>query len=129
MRICSKCGVSKDEEEYHKKGDKGKLRRSCKSCDYSYTKQVRKDNPDDYLKIQLKKYGLTVPEFRQMAKEQGGKCKICGTTPTYRLCVDHRHDTGKVRGLLCRACNKAIGNLGDTPEGVKKAYDYLLETH
>ena len=43
--------------------------------------------------------------------------------------VDHRHDTGKIRGLLCRNCNKAIGQLGDTPKGVLKAYEYLKENH
>jgi hypothetical protein len=129
MRVCSKCNQEKPDNFFHKKGDKGKLRVSCKTCDYAYTKAAREKNPEDYLRIQLKKYGLTVADFKELAESQGGSCKICGVTPTYRLCVDHRHDTGKVRGLLCRTCNKAIGQLGDTPEGVKRAYDYLIETH
>lgn len=129
MRECSKCGQSKPITDFHKKGDKDKLRRTCKVCDYTYTKQARKSKPEDYLKSQLKKYNLTTLEFRRLEEEQGGKCRVCGVTPQYRLCVDHRHDTGKVRGLLCRTCNKAIGQLGDTLEGVKKAYDYLVETH
>lgn len=62
----------------------------------------------------LAKYGLTLDSFADMLKEQGGTCWICGSPPkqskktgkTPNLCVDHNHKSGKVRGLLCRMCNK-----------------------
>jgi hypothetical protein len=66
------------------------------------------------------KYGLSLEQFEEMAKNG---CYLCGATDD--LCVDHCHDTGRVRGILCRKHNFAIGLLGDTPEGVQKALDYL----
>jgi formate dehydrogenase maturation protein FdhE len=130
LRTCTKCGEEKEYTEFHlKKNSADGRSRTCKVCDYAKVKKSREKNPDRWLAISLKKYGLTVEEFRRMEKEQGGCCAVCGIKPDYRLCVDHRHDTGKVRGLLCRTCNKAIGQLGDTPEDLLKAYQYLLETH
>ena len=63
-----------------------------------------------------------------MFDEQGGRCKICGVHQSEikrSLCVDHDHETGKVRGLLCGKCNTAIGLFGDNRELVKLAFEYL----
>jgi hypothetical protein len=55
--------------------------------------------------------GLSVEEYDAMLKAQGGGCAICGNPPkTRRLDVDHDHKTGKVRGLLCHRCNRALPN-------------------
>lgn len=51
-------------------------------------------------------------------------CMICNKNT--ELCYDHCHTTMKFRGVLCRSCNKAIGQLGDTADSLKKAYEYLL---
>lgn len=63
---------------------------------------------------------------------QGNKCAICGSEETDKrrgklraLAVDHDHETGKVRGLLCGACNKGIGLLKDDAEILRKAAAYL----
>ena len=131
MRVCTKCGQEKQITEFHKKkGAADGIGRQCKVCHSSYLKKSKKKNPDAHADRWLRyKYGLTIEDFRKMEEEQGGSCAICGTRPNYRLCVDHRHDTGRIRGLLCRTCNKAIGQLGDTPESVLKAYKYLKKTH
>lgn len=131
MRTCTKCYEEKDTTEfYRKKGAKDGISRQCKECNGAHHKADKAKNPDAHTNRWLKyKYGITIEVFKVMLEEQGGSCAICGDTPDYRLCVDHRHDTGKVRGLLCRSCNKAIGQLGDTPESVLKAYNYLKETH
>ena len=73
----------------------------------------------------LKTYGLTEADYEDMVEEQDGVCLICSCTED-RLVVDHDHETGKVRGLLCRACNRGIGLLQDNPMILQKAADYLF---
>lgn len=78
----------------------------------------------------LKRYGLTKEQYLEMLAAQGGGCAICGSTNGSNknpkvLCVDHCHDSGKVRGLLCDACNRGIGCLKDDPGIVRKALLYL----
>ncbi len=69
-----------------------------------------------------------------MLKAQGSVCAICGSKETtvnakndkiQKLSVDHDHATGKVRGLLCTACNKALGLLSDDLDKILKAHEYL----
>lgn len=67
-----------------------------------------------------KRYGL---EYQQWVDIRTAPCGICGSTKD--ICVDHCHTTGRVRGALCRACNAAIGALGDTIEGLMRAVRYL----
>lgn len=76
----------------------------------------------------LAKYGLTIAEYDKMAVAQNHKCGICGVPQSeigYALAVDHSHETGKVRGLLCIKCNVGIGNLNDSVDTLLKAIDYL----
>ena len=74
------------------------------------------------------KYGLTIDDYEELYRKQKGKCAICGTAErsrrNQRLCVDHDHKTGKIRGLLCDNCNRGIGLL---KEAVFKAFQYLRE--
>jgi hypothetical protein len=79
----------------------------------------------------LKSYGLTLEKYNQMLEAQSGACAICGdkqakTKRNGRFCIDHDHATGEVRGLLCSHCNRGIGLLGDNPEKLKAAAEYLL---
>lgn len=69
-------------------------------------------------------YGLSPGEFERLSAEQSGKCAICKQTPK-KLCVDHCHGSGKVRGLLCGKCNFAIGHLDDSSEKARAAARYL----
>jgi len=78
--------------------------------------------------LTLKRFGLTEADYEEMLLNQGGVCAICKGPPKGRwntFCIDHNHSTGEIRGLLCDMCNRAIGMLGDNPERVKQAYDYL----
>lgn len=71
-------------------------------------------------------YGVTSDGLAELETAQGGRCAICGTTPSgRRLAIDHDHTTGKVRGLLCGSCNTGLGLLGDTAEGIEAALRYL----
>ena len=73
-------------------------------------------------------YGIDVPDYERILEEQGGGCYICGKKPTDRraLDIDHDHNTGKVRGLLCSKHNRAIGLMGDDLHILIKALEYLV---
>lgn len=76
----------------------------------------------------LRLYGISLADYRGLLSAQRGVCAICGQpdpTPGRRLAVDHDHQSGAVRGLLCGKCNKGIGLLGDSEEGLLKALAYV----
>lgn len=75
------------------------------------------------------KYGITLEEYNLLLINQGGGCAVCGYIPHQGevLCVDHCHNSLRVRGLLCHPCNKALGNLKDDPELLQKAIEYLIK--
>jgi len=73
-------------------------------------------------------FGLTLGQYNEMLKEQGGSCAVCEQKPTtIRLAVDHDHVTGTIRGLLCIGCNTTVGKLRDSPELVEKLRRYLYK--
>lgn len=73
------------------------------------------------------KYGISLEEYDVMFAEQDGACWICQNlcATGQRLSVDHCHDTGVVRGLLCKRCNSAIGMLQEDADLVLRAADYM----
>lgn len=73
------------------------------------------------------KYNVTLEWFDTQLAAQDGKCAICGRvmTPGLDTCVDHNHATGTARSLLCRGCNMGIGHLGDDPERLAAASQYV----
>ena len=80
----------------------------------------------------LRKYSITVEDYEKMQDKQNGVCAICGQKETREyngkiidLAVDHCHDTGMVRGLLCSACNIALGRFQDSPTILASALNYL----
>lgn len=80
----------------------------------------------------LRVYGITVEQYDAMLAEQGGVCALCGKPPAMnggpsgnRLHVDHDHETGRVRALLCSTCNISLGGFRDDPVLLRKAADYL----
>lgn len=72
-----------------------------------------------------KRYNVTLVEMERLLSLT--QCECCGVET--RLNIDHRHDTGKIRGVLCTNCNTGIGSLGDTPQGVARALRYLEGRH
>jgi hypothetical protein len=81
-----------------------------------------------------RKYGISADDYWRLNEQQGGVCAICGEAETAKdhrtgvvrlLSVDHCHSTGRVRGLLCSDCNKALGHLGDSEETLRRAVAYL----
>jgi hypothetical protein len=71
-------------------------------------------------------YGITRAEYDALLARQGGACAICGAPPKKeRLCVDHCHLTGRIRGLICRKCNFGLGCLRDDHRTLIAALAYL----
>lgn len=78
----------------------------------------------------IRSYGISVEEYEAMLDDQGGGCYICGGSPSNRaLDIDHDHRTGKVRGLLCSNHNRALGLLGDDPDLLLAAHQYLVKQY
>ena len=73
----------------------------------------------------LRRYGLSLADYDAMLARQGGVCGICKRQSGIRLCVDHCHATGRVRGLLCRTCNSGLGFYQDDPRLTRAATAYL----
>jgi len=93
----------------------------------------REKNPDYHRQYKLlSRYGLTEAEYQRMAEEQEHSCKICQRPAQLerhgKLHVDHLKGTKVVRGLLCNACNIAIGLLKENPRILAAAIEYLRVT-
>lgn len=84
----------------------------------------------------VRRFGITLAEYRELLEAQGGRCAICRRVPDeadpngWRFCVDHDHETGAVRGLLCRTCNIGLGAFRDDPRLLDAATRYITgRTH
>ena len=90
------------------------------------------NNPERVKEIQhrskLKRnYNLTVEEYKQLLQFQKNKCGVCGIILTMP-CIDHDHQTGKIRGILCNSCNTGLGMLGDNLDNIINAFNYLKQS-
>lgn len=76
-----------------------------------------------------RQYGIVVEDYDRLYVAQGGRCAICGSVVPggcfTHFAVDHDHHTGKIRGLLCTACNRALGLFHDNPVTLELAAQYL----
>lgn len=132
-KTCTKCKRSQPTSEFYKqKNTKDGLKPSCRTCckaaNKAWVDKAPKAFTTEYkLNARLKHlYGITLEQYNKMVVSQNGLCAICDKPPVdERLVVDHCHNTGKVRGLLCRLCNSGIGKLGDDVERLKRAVAYL----
>lgn len=91
------------------------------------TREWVKKNPrrvkDNLLKWS---FGISLEQYEQLLESQNGVCGICKKPPKrIHLAVDHDHDTGAIRGLLCTHCNTVIGFAKDDPSILESAIDYL----
>lgn len=112
-RKCKSCNTSKWVEAFPKDGT------TCKPC-------LNKRNKESHLK---RTFGLTMQDYLDMLKQQGGVCAICGKLPKAgkRFAVDHDHRSGRIRGLLCYLCNYGIGMWRDDTARFVAAGKYLTD--
>lgn len=137
MKQCTKCKEFKQLEDFY--GDKDQtsgLRPDCKVCCGTRRKKnydILKADPIKYKEVTRRsllkqEYGLTLEKYGEMFVQQNGCCAICTTHQLElkkMLCVDHNHKTGKIRGLLCDNCNRALGALKDKASFCIRAAEYL----
>lgn len=124
--------------EYNaKKGnDINAKKRERRANDPEYARKLREaeranKTPEKVRATRLKRqYGLSLADYAKMYSAQDGKCAICGTEKQSGgrngLAVDHCHESGKVRKLLCSPCNTALGKFKDSTEHMLRAVEYLL---
>lgn len=144
---CLHCGLEFKPQHFNQKLCSDECRsernkRLCKKWDQNnkhkkkeYNARKYKENKDYYRERSFKeRYGIGLSEAREMLEEQGGVCCICfspididapGINAECKGHVDHCHDTGAVRGILCRECNWGLGNFRDDYQRVFEAAKYL----
>lgn len=108
----------------------------CKSCSSARTRAWAEAHPEEWERHRRRswlkrKYGITPEQYDDLLAAQGGVCAICGDPSEdsrgYRMHVDHCHDTGRVRGILCGPCNRGLGNFEDDVDRLLAAVAYLRE--
>jgi len=146
---CNSCHEEKALEDFHKRSiSPDGLAATCRPCANRKTTEWRKENPEKRAsqraiakrryheegrgkqtrdqRLQYR-YGITEKDFEAMEEAVGGKCEICRQECSARelLSVDHDHQTGEVRGLLCHHCNTGLGHFQDCPDLLQEAIRYL----
>jgi len=116
---CKDCGKWKLLTDFHQNKNMGRIDRAsyCKACHHHRARWY----------TAVLKYGLSYEAYQVLLAAQGGKCAICLKPPLAgkTLNVDHCHDSGKVRGLLCRPCNTGLGSFKDNAGRLRRAITYL----
>ena len=135
-KICTGCDTPKSLDLFYPK------HKSCKECYKGRQKIWRQANKHKIKRYEssaerkstqswrhiFRKYGLTKEQWNELLLAQNSCCKICKehySKLSSILCVDHCHTTGKIRGLLCRECNKGLGNFKDSEQFLLNAIEYL----
>ena len=138
QRWCGKCQQAKPLTEFYKHtGSRGGYQGVCKECSARnhkhWTQENRQKERFYTQRARLRdKYGITIEAYNDLLARQGGKCAICGQSEATihsghprLMAVDHDHDTGAIRGLLCNNCNRALGLFGDSLTVLRRAVEYL----
>lgn len=130
IKRCGKCKIPKPFKQFSR-GNRTKngLQSWCKTCSSECSSAWAKaQGPDYHRKHHLQyMFGLSIENHDRLLTAQGGVCAICRRPPSKgtHLVVDHSHKTGKIRGLLCSPCNKALGFLQDSIVHLTSGINYL----
>lgn len=151
-KVCTSCQQDKALDQFHKHAArKSGVTERCKACKAAYYKKwrssggkqwetdYRKRRQEIYRRQEFRRglrrfYNLTIEDYNARLKQQNGTCAACGkpetakftkTGVTKRLAVDHCHNTGRIRGLLCARCNRVLGLVADSSELLISLSAYL----
>lgn len=137
MRICVTCGTELPLSDFGRNARCADgIHRTCKPCVNRHRRntyranrerelqkqhQYYKEHPNRRRATRIKHlYGIEYSEYERLRELQQGCCAVCGTAPDRDLHVDHCHTTGRVRGLLCGGCNRALGIMHDDPACIRR---------
>lgn len=132
MKKCNSCKQEKEATEFYAK------KYSCISCVSLHNKKWREANKEKKKTLNRdwwykNTYGISYDEFMSLSQKQNNKCKICSVNLVFEgkskesAVLDHNHATGKIRGVLCNACNVALGHFKDNIDAINNAIRYLKE--
>lgn len=129
MKTCNVCKIQKALDAFSKnRAMRDGLQGRCTDC------AKKSWHEEGWSKHLQRKYGITAEDYDALLAKQDGRCAICRRTPAetgrrrngaQRLAVDHNHETGEVRGLLCLDCNTALALFGDDADRLQTAIGYL----
>ncbi len=124
-KLCAKCGKEPRATSHVS------YCRPCWNAYQSVYRKARYASEPEYRerikgKIRTHRYGISEDEYAELLRGQAGVCAVCLAEPKgMALCIDHNHETGAIRGLLCSRCNGAIGMLKEDPKLFASALEYL----
>lgn len=116
-KYCPDCGEKKPVSRYNRRKDSSnrKYQTRCRDCVSQYQREFRAKN----------RYNSSFEELEALKAAQEYKCLICSSEK--KLVIDHNHETGQVRAILCDKCNRGLGYFNDDPVLLIAASNYLLE--
>lgn len=129
-RTCYSCKQEKPVSEFYR-SNVNYWQRECKLCTKKRrSKWWRTDvGKRSCANTKLKqRFGITIEKYEELVASVGSRCQICGAEGSengHRLAIDHDHATGEIRGILCKACNVALGRFRDNPALLVAAIAYL----
>jgi hypothetical protein len=123
---CPACEAFKSLDEFGRnKSSRDGLTAYCKPCHNRIGREAKQRLYGSTREYHLRRrYGITSADVDAMIEAQGGTCAVCPGKPEH---VDHDHETGKVRGVLCFNCNQALGNVRDDPDVLHGLIAYLAK--
>jgi nitrate/TMAO reductase-like tetraheme cytochrome c subunit len=131
-KVCKLCEQEKPLGDFYSSYDKWANKKyvgtRCKPCHLKY-KQDSLNTPKNRKREKLKlRYGLSYEQWEKIREEENFSCMICGISEEgtgKHLSVDHCHNSGKVRGVLCNSCNTMLGHAQDNIKILESAVNYL----
>lgn len=143
VKQCTRCRKVKPISEFHPRYDRADRRPQshCKACHYQLTQAWRHRNRDKVNAVYrvyngARRHGMTLLEYRAFIAKLPDACEVCGrnlhlhagaTRLASTICIDHDHETGQIRGVLCMNCNTALGLAADDPALLRKLARYLTK--
>lgn len=136
LKWCSSCEQEKPPTEFYKNRSRPDgLQNYCKLCSTAaYRKSLEKHRPArtesrkkfDRNRNLKRLYGITLEEYELMLFDQNGRCALCFESLNEKVAhVDHDHDTGVIRAILCGTCNSGLGMFHHSTEKLLRAISYL----